>query len=486
MSEPDTDGARDAWLSQALRHAPDSNAAPPPTLSEAILAKARAAAAPPSPLPPTRARVAGRTLGDVLGTWWLALARPPVAAAFASVMAATIVGLMWWDRPMDERVPRPSPVAADPVAAAPAPSLAAVPAPTPTPTPAPTPAPTPTPTPTPAPAPAPASNDQATTALTQSKLQSAAPTERVAQSAAARKSEGPAAFPPSYKQRDGSSPRLDEAKKDAVPSSFAAAATPPVRQAESARAAGALSTAPAATTAPVEAAPTRSPEPAPATAPAPAAAPATATPLDAGRTAGQARSGAAADRSDKAMAKSVAPGREPGPAANATPRRRQVTDERETADALERDKSADAAAPETSARAGAPDPRSERPAIVSSPLTPLLEAIARDPLRWTRQTAAGDTAALEPERRDWLAGVDAAAAGRWQASGPRPADLENQRREGATLRLFLDGRAAAIVRFEGQTVRLDAPLGAATEHWQASLTPAAAARLETGRARLSP
>ena len=33
MSDPDRDGARDAWLSQALRHAPDSNAAPPPTLS---------------------------------------------------------------------------------------------------------------------------------------------------------------------------------------------------------------------------------------------------------------------------------------------------------------------------------------------------------------------------------------------------------------------------------------------------------------------
>ena len=40
MSDPDRDGARDAWLSQALRHAPDSNAAPPTALSEAILVEA--------------------------------------------------------------------------------------------------------------------------------------------------------------------------------------------------------------------------------------------------------------------------------------------------------------------------------------------------------------------------------------------------------------------------------------------------------------
>jgi hypothetical protein len=38
------------------------------------------------------------------------MARPaPVAAGFASVMAATLVGMLWWDRPLDEtRLPSPS------------------------------------------------------------------------------------------------------------------------------------------------------------------------------------------------------------------------------------------------------------------------------------------------------------------------------------------------------------------------------------------
>ena len=34
----------DAWLREALRHAPDASASPPPSLSDAILAEARAAA----------------------------------------------------------------------------------------------------------------------------------------------------------------------------------------------------------------------------------------------------------------------------------------------------------------------------------------------------------------------------------------------------------------------------------------------------------
>ena len=45
------DAERDAWLREALRHAPDSDALPPSGVSEAILLKARAAA---------RARGAGR------------------------------------------------------------------------------------------------------------------------------------------------------------------------------------------------------------------------------------------------------------------------------------------------------------------------------------------------------------------------------------------------------------------------------------------
>jgi hypothetical protein len=100
--------ARDAWLSEALRHAPDANAAPPPALSEAILRQARAATRAPAATP----------RGNRLMAAWSWLARPPIAAGFASVMVATLLGLMWWDRPLDQTLQRP-----------PAPSAARVDAP---------------------------------------------------------------------------------------------------------------------------------------------------------------------------------------------------------------------------------------------------------------------------------------------------------------------------------------------------------------------
>ncbi len=90
------DPERDAWLRAALAHAPDADIAAPPALSAAIL---RGAAHPP--------RAAAPALGQRLLDAWSWLARPPVAAAFASVMLATVVGVMWWGRPIDEAMPRP-------------------------------------------------------------------------------------------------------------------------------------------------------------------------------------------------------------------------------------------------------------------------------------------------------------------------------------------------------------------------------------------
>jgi hypothetical protein len=496
MSDPDHDGARDAWLSQALRHAPDSNAAPPTALSEAILAEARAAAARPMPSLPQRAHVDARTLGAVLSSWWTALARPPVAAAFASLMVATLVGVMWWDRPMDETLPRPASPAADQIAASP--RAATAPAATgqaSTPAAATTSAPAPTTAAAPAAAPAePQANARPSApVVAQGRLQGAATNDRVAPAAAARKSEAPAAFPPKEKERDVPRARLDEAKKDGAPSSFAApsaTAPPPARQAENAKAAGALATAPPATPpAPVAAAPTPPTATVTATpnAPALATAPSPATPPDSGRGVGQARSEASADRADKALAKSGAPSREAPPPAGATPRQRDAADERESTAALERDRTASAAAPEAFVRRAAPDSRRQGDAAAaSSPLMPLLDAIEREPQRWTRRTLAGDTASLDAAWRAWLAELDAAASGRWQPIAAPPPTADDERRDGPTLRLFVDGRAAATVRVEGQTVRLDASLGAAPERWQASLAPAAAVRLATARARLSP
>src|SRR5205085_5592832 len=116
------DAERDAWLREALRHAPDADALPPTGVSDAILSKARAQARGGAP---ARSRPARLGAANSLAAFWAWLARPPVAAGFASVMAATLVGLMWWDRPMDEAMPRaPALTAARNDAAPPLPSVA--------------------------------------------------------------------------------------------------------------------------------------------------------------------------------------------------------------------------------------------------------------------------------------------------------------------------------------------------------------------------
>ena len=100
-----TDQERDAHLREALRHAPDAQVQPPPSLSALILSEARAKARDTeAPAKPAR--------HPLLALWdWFA--RPSVAAGFAGLMAATLVGVMWWDQPMNEALPqRPSPAAA--------------------------------------------------------------------------------------------------------------------------------------------------------------------------------------------------------------------------------------------------------------------------------------------------------------------------------------------------------------------------------------
>lgn len=105
------DTPRDAWLSEALRHAPDAALGPPAEVSGEILRRARAAM---SPAHHDRPFGALRGVAD----WWAWLARPPVAAGFASLMLATLVGMLWWGRPLDEALPR------GPAFATPAPAVA--------------------------------------------------------------------------------------------------------------------------------------------------------------------------------------------------------------------------------------------------------------------------------------------------------------------------------------------------------------------------
>jgi len=101
MTHDDDPVPRDAWLNEALRHAPDADAAPSPRLDAAVLRMGRAAVAPRMP----RAAPPPPSWLDHLGAAWRWLAQPPVAAGFASVMVATVVGLMWWGRPLDEALP---------------------------------------------------------------------------------------------------------------------------------------------------------------------------------------------------------------------------------------------------------------------------------------------------------------------------------------------------------------------------------------------
>ena len=105
--DPAHDPERDAWLTEALRHAPDAHAAPPAALSEAILRQARAATN--AARAPQSVRARSRWLAV-----WDALARPSVAAGFASVMVATVVGVMWWGQPMDATIARAPAVDATP------------------------------------------------------------------------------------------------------------------------------------------------------------------------------------------------------------------------------------------------------------------------------------------------------------------------------------------------------------------------------------
>ncbi|MEO7151513.1 MAG: hypothetical protein ABIX46_07370 [Burkholderiaceae bacterium] len=92
------DPERDDWLRAALRHAPDADVEAPPPLSAAILRAAQTAVAPSLAADVRPQRTAWRR------TWvdaWAWLARPSVAAGFATLTVATLVGLLWRDRAID-------------------------------------------------------------------------------------------------------------------------------------------------------------------------------------------------------------------------------------------------------------------------------------------------------------------------------------------------------------------------------------------------
>ena len=102
MSQGD-DFDHDAYLRHMLRHAPDANASAPSALSDTILRQARQAAdgaAAQRPAPKRRGATAVQpSLASSLWSW---LMQPAVAGSFASLVVATLVGVMWWGQPIDE------------------------------------------------------------------------------------------------------------------------------------------------------------------------------------------------------------------------------------------------------------------------------------------------------------------------------------------------------------------------------------------------
>ena len=116
MAEPDRE--KDARLLAALRHAPDHDVAPPARLKGRIFEDARRAVRP-----------------GMRSHWWAWptwLRQPASAAALASVMMATVIGLMWRDGPPPETqvaAELPAPSAAPAAAESSLPTLPAVPTP---------------------------------------------------------------------------------------------------------------------------------------------------------------------------------------------------------------------------------------------------------------------------------------------------------------------------------------------------------------------
>lgn len=95
-----TNDERDAYLRAALRHAPDRDAAPPANLSEQILAAARRSVG--------YASDRGswiRRLRAALAATLDALTRPAGAAAFASLVLVTVIGVMWREGAPPEALP---------------------------------------------------------------------------------------------------------------------------------------------------------------------------------------------------------------------------------------------------------------------------------------------------------------------------------------------------------------------------------------------
>ena len=469
------DAHRDAWLREALRHAPDADALPPSDVSDAILAQARAAARATAPISSRASSPAPRATAhpSAFAAFWAWLARPPVAAGFASVMAATLIGLMWWDRPLDQTLPgRPEASRAHSEGAtsgAPAPSAAA----------APIASPQGNATEPAAQAPAPATTEDRREESTALKRAPDQPRRAAAGNAVLDAKRSGSDAPASARRTDALA-KSEAAPKPGVPTNddlgdratgLAARESPAPFPAAPAQ--------PAALPAP----PATLPPPAPRASARKDAEAATST-ASADAAAAPTANSTPAPRDDSTRAREKHERAFGGPSASAL--RQRGENDIESADKQPNAFGAAPPAAEFRGRAqrssplAAAAPPARGAVAVSSPLGPVLAAIAGDPGRWSRQTAGGERVALDTGWRDWIGALDAAAGSAWRGLSEPSAATENEAARApamTTLQLVEGGRLAASIRLEGTTVRIDASPGSGIASGQATLTPAAADRL---------
>jgi hypothetical protein len=353
---PSDDEAPDAWLKGALLHAPDAQADAPSALTHNILRESRLALEleEAARVKQLAAKLEPTRRSHWLMAAWNHLTRPAVAAGFASVMVATLAGVLWWDKPLDERGDPPM------TAAAPSPQVAPVPA---------------------SAAPLPSSAADAGRAADNVAL--SLPSRRVAPEAAQDKAV--------------SASRAEALAKPAAESTARAklAHAPGL---EESRHQAKKESAQADTVVAEAAAPIPVPAPAPAPTAAPLAPPATAMPAPA---AAGAAAPAPAPAPEVASAKVS---RDESAAFASLPQSRSAATQ-------SAQRAAPSAAPAPAATGNA---LTTQPA---SPFSGLLAAVTTSPELWRWQADGVEARAVTPELQSWLRLLDQSAGSRWMTGG---------------------------------------------------------------------
>jgi hypothetical protein len=353
-TSPSDDEAPDAWLKGALLHAPDAQADAPPALTHNILRESRLALGSGLAVEgATRRKLQAPVRSHWLMAAWNHLTRPQVAAGFASVMVATLAGVLWWDKPLDEKGDPPM------VAVAPSPQAAPVPA-----------------------SAAPVISSAADAGRAAEGLTQSLPNRR--------------ASPEVAQDKELSAPRAEALAKPAAESTARAKRADAPRLEESRRQAKRESTQ-ADTVVAEAAAPTPTPAPAPAPAPAPLAPPSAAMPAPA---AAVAVAPALTQAPELASAKVS---RDESAAFASPPQSRSTAMQ-----------SAQRAAPAPAAVA-APAAAATGNVQTASVFSSLLAAVTTSPEQWRWQTDGSDPQAVTPALQSWLQLLNQSAGSRWVA-----------------------------------------------------------------------